>query len=101
MKIKTPANLTPLPHARCFKPGNPSNALAPFPTREGGEIKASLLGGERFGERSIYQPSIYFSNIQQLAFATVPSNYSLLLNQTKIPQPAFLESLPLIKHDLT
>ncbi|MGB3635985.1 MAG: hypothetical protein WBA39_00105 [Rivularia sp. (in: cyanobacteria)] len=27
------------------------NPPAPFPAREGGEIKASLLAGERFGER--------------------------------------------------
>ena len=27
------------------------NPLTPFPTREGGKIKASLLQGERFGER--------------------------------------------------
>jgi len=26
------------------------NPLTPFPTREGGKIKASLLAGERFGE---------------------------------------------------
>ncbi len=30
------------------------NPPAPFPTREWGEFKASLLAGERFGERSEY-----------------------------------------------
>jgi hypothetical protein len=30
----------------CGKP----NPLTPFPTREGGKFKASLLAGERFGE---------------------------------------------------
>jgi len=35
----------------CGKIHEKPNPLAPFPTREGGNIKASLLVGERFGER--------------------------------------------------
>jgi hypothetical protein len=35
----------------CGKTNPKPNPPAPFPSREGGEFKASLLVGERFGER--------------------------------------------------
>jgi hypothetical protein len=41
----TPSNLTP----------------SPFPTREGEKFKASLLAGERFGERFVW--SIHVSRV--------------------------------------
>jgi hypothetical protein len=34
----------------CGKANAKPDPLAPFPTREGGKVKASLLAGERFGE---------------------------------------------------
>jgi hypothetical protein len=35
-----------------YRYANRPNPLTPFPKREGGKFKASLLLGERFGERS-------------------------------------------------
>jgi hypothetical protein len=35
-----------------YKPQSWNLTPSPFPTREGEKIKASLLAGERFGERS-------------------------------------------------
>jgi hypothetical protein len=35
-----------------YRYANRPNPLTPFPFREGGKFKASLLLGERFGERS-------------------------------------------------
>jgi hypothetical protein len=76
-KSQTALHSAPLPHATCFKSGNPPNAVAP--NLGGSELSKSPRMGDLGGECRVMETSQTFS--KAMTFDATESHRSALISQ--------------------